>query len=174
MAIKEDTYSVGDRTYAIRQMPPTKAVRVELIIAKAVGEPIFKAFTAGEAADSEQVIAAAIGLLTARVSEAELMTAMIAIFEHVGVASGPGARIRICEGGSQAGLDEVFQGRNKELWQVFVAALRVNFADFFQGDLSPSSLIAKMKGLSQSSPPTSTGTSGGPVPVNPSSAPTTS
>jgi len=173
MAIKEDIYQVGDRTYAIRQMPPTKAVRVELIIAKAVGEPIFKAFTAGEA-DSEQVIAAAIGLLTARVSEAELMTAMIAVFEHTGVAVGPGARVRICEGGSQAGLDEVFQGRNKELWQVFVAALRVNFADFFQGDLSLSSLVAKMKGSSQSSVPTSTGTSGDPAPVTPSSATTTS
>ena len=50
MAIKEDRYQTDDRVYLIRQMPPVKAVRVELIIAKAVGEPVFKAFTAGEAA----------------------------------------------------------------------------------------------------------------------------
>ena len=170
MAIKEDRYTTADRVYLIRQMPPVKAVKVELIIAKAVGEPVFKAFTAGEAAGSEQLIAAAIGLLTARVSEAELLTAMVAVFEHVGI---DGKKVRICENGSSTGIDEAFQGRNKELWQVFIAALRVNYADFFQGDLSPSSLIAKLKGSNLSSQPTSTGTSGGPAPVTHDSAQTT-
>jgi hypothetical protein len=171
MAIKEDTFKTDDRVYLIRQMPPVKAVKVELIIAKAVGEPIFKAFTAGEGAKSAQVMTAAVGLLTAKVSEAELLTAMTAVLEHVGI---DGKKVRICENGSSAGIDEAFQGRNKELWQVFLAALRVNFADFFQGDLSLSSLIATVQGSSQSSQPTSTGTSSDPASVNPGSATTNS
>ncbi len=171
MAIKEDRYQTDDRVYLIRQMPPVKAVRVELIIAKAVGEPVFKAFTAGEAAGSSQIISAAVGLLTARVSEGELLTAMTAVFEHVGI---DGKKVRICEGGSSVGIDEAFQGRNKELWLVFLAALRVNFSDFFQGDLSLSSLIVTVQGSNPSSQPTSTGTSGDPAPANQSSATTTS
>jgi hypothetical protein len=171
MAIKEDRYTTDDRVYLIRQMPPVKAVKVELIIAKAVGEPVFKAFTAGEAAGSAQIITAAIGLLTARVSEADLLTAMTAVFEHVGI---DGKKVRVCEGGSNAGIDEAFQGRNKELWQVFLAALRVNFADFFQGDLSLSSLIATVQGSTPSSQPTSTGTSSDPASVSQNSATSTS
>lgn len=172
MSIKEDRYTntAGDRVYIIRQMPPVKAVKVELIIAKSVGEPVFKAFTAGEASGSEQIIAAAIGLLTAKVSEAELVIAMVAVFEHVGI---DGKKVRICENGSSAGIDEQFQGRNKELWQVFLAALRVNFTDFFQGDLSLSNLLKIVKGSNQSPPPTLTGTSGDHVPVTQNSAPTT-
>lgn len=161
MALKEDRYSVGDRVYLIRQMPPVKAIKVELIIAKAIGEPLFKAFTAGEADGADQAIAAAVGLLTARVSESDLLAAMTMVFEHVGILD---KKNRIC--GDGGGIDDSFQGRNRELWQVFVAALRVNFADFFQGDLSPSNLFAKMKGSSPSPAPTSTGTSGDPAQVS--------
>ena len=170
MAIKEDTFKTDDRLYLIRQMPPVKAVKVELIIAKAVGEPIFKAFTAGEGAKSAQIMTAAIGLLTAKVSETELLIAMTSVLEHVGI---DGKKVRICENGSSTGIDEAFQGRNKELWQVFIAALRVNFADFFQGDLSLSNLITTVQGSNPSAQPTSTGISGDPASVNPSSAPTT-
>lgn len=167
MACKEDRYTCGGRIYLIRQMPPTQALKVEVFLLRTLGEPLLRSASQGS---STATFTAAIGLLTSRLDEEELTRVMATVFQYVGILD---QAIRICEKGdvAGAGLDTHFLGKNKDLWLVFVEALRVNFADFFGESLSLSSLLERVKGLTQSSPPTSTGTSGDPAPAIPSSAP---
>lgn len=170
MACKEDRYSCGDRTYIIRQMPPRLAVPVEVFLGKTLGQPLFKAFSTGSLS-AEGAMAMAVGLFSDRLDDEALLKVMHTVFRYVGI---DGKVIRICEEASADGLDEHFQGRNRELWQVFLKALQVNFADFFVGALSPSSLLSRLRASVSSPLPTttSTSTSGGPASPTPSSAET--
>jgi hypothetical protein len=143
---------IGGRTFSFGLMPATKAVTVEVAIARVIGEPLFKALTGADASigDSKeqllQVGVAAVGMMTSRMDAKELLRTMEDVFEFVTM---DGERINI---------DRDFTGRNKELWQVFVKGLQVNYADFF-GDFHfdlPDELASKLKSFRQ---PTSTGTS---------------
>jgi hypothetical protein len=53
----------------------------------------------------------------------ELITTMETVFKYVNV---DGKRVEV---------NATFTGRNKELWQVFIAALRFNFSDFLPDGL---------------------------------------
>lgn len=144
---------IGGRTFAFGLMPATKALRVEVAIARVIGEPLFKALTGADEkiGDSKeqllQVGVAAVGMMTSRMDADELQRTMETVFEYVTV---DGERI--------GNIDATFTGRNKELWQVFIKGLEVNFADFFDGLRSalPHGALSKLK---PSSPQTSTGTS---------------
>lgn len=170
MACKEDRYVCGDRAYVIRQMPPRLAVPVEVFLGKTLGQPIFKAFSTGSL-DAEGAMAVAIGLFAERLDDEALLRVMHSVFRYVGIE---GKVIRICEESGSDGIDTHFQGRNREMWQVFLKALQVNFADFFVGALSPSSLFSRLRASMPSPSPTtmSTSTSGDPVSPTQSSAET--
>jgi hypothetical protein len=128
------TKQIGDRTFAFGTIPATKAVRVEVAIARVIGEPLFKAFVeAGDKkltalTDEEKtaIIGGAIATLTARMDPDELLVTMGIVFESVTLDGKP------------VSLDVHFNGRNREVWQVFIEALRVNFSDFFPAGLSAS------------------------------------
>lgn len=169
MACKEDRYALGDRTYLIRQMPPRQAVVVEVFLAKTLGRPLFQAFSTGAlAAASEDPTAMAIGLFADRLDDVGLMKTMQSVFRYVGILD---KCIRVCEDNDDGvGIDQWFEGRNRELWQVFIKALGVNFGDFFVGALSLSSLGTKLRATILPSLPTSTSSSGGPASVSQSSA----
>lgn len=129
-------YELNGRVYSFGTIPPTEAVRVEVAIARVIGEPLFKALTEKDAKgqatdDAESAGAAVIGLLLARMDADELLATMEIVFKYV---SCDGARVMI---------DSTFAGRNRELWQVFFQALRHNFADFLPAGLLDS-LRAKM------------------------------
>jgi hypothetical protein len=152
MACKEDRYPLGDRVYFIRQMPPRLAFKVEVWLAKTVGHPLLKAFAADEVG-VEAAIGLALGLFAERVDEDDALKMMHHVFRYVGIAD---VCVRVCEDASNDGLDVHFQGRNKELLQVFGQALKVNFKDFFDGLPSLSTLLSKLRGPSSSDSPTST------------------
>lgn len=134
----DNTKQIGDRTFSFGTIPAFEAIKVEIAIARVIGEPLFKAFMdakqpgaaeqdAEEAA--KQAGAAAIGLLCANMKADELLETMKTVFQYV-----------TCDG-KRVDINATFTGRNKEVWQVFIAALRFNFSDFF-----PESLFASIRG----------------------------
>jgi len=103
-------------------MDAISALRVEVAIARVIGEPLFRAFmdrqkTGATEEEQGQSAASAIGLLASKMDADELLKTMQTVFESVS-----------CEG--QPTTMATFNGRNKELWLVFMEALKVNFSDF--------------------------------------------
>lgn len=121
------TLQTADRTYAFGTIPALEAVQVEIAIARVIGEPLFKAFMDakenGEGVDENAAVASAVGLILSNMKADELTSTMQTVFTYV-----------TCDG-KRVDINSTFTGRNKELWQVFVAALRYNFQDFFDGGL---------------------------------------
>jgi hypothetical protein len=129
---------IGGRTFAFRVMPATTALGVEVAIMKVIGEPLFKALTAGEGKLPDQaklmeIGGTAVALMATRMDPDELLRTMKTVFEFVAVDGQP------------VNIDTHFTGKNKELWQVFIEALKVNFADFFDGLHSDSPAAAPSK-----------------------------
>ncbi|MDX9707853.1 MAG: putative phage tail assembly chaperone [Azospira sp.] len=124
----DNTKQIGERTYSFGTLPPVEAVRVEVAVARVIGEPLFKAFmdakkTGSTEKDAEQAGATAIGLLLSKMDADELLATMETVFKYV-----------TCDG-KRVEINATFSGRNKELWQVFIAALRFNFSDFLPAGL---------------------------------------
>ena len=124
----DNTKQIGERTYSFGTLPPVEAVRVEVAVARVIGEPLFKAFmdakkTGSTEKDAEQAGATAIGLLLSKMDADELLATMETVFKYV-----------TCEG-KRVEINATFTGRNKELWQVFIAALQFNFSDFLPAGL---------------------------------------
>lgn len=124
----DNTKQIGERTYSFGTIPPVEAVRVEVAVARVIGEPLFKAFmdakkTGSTEKDAEQAGATAIGLLLSKMDADELLATMETVFKYV-----------TCDG-RRVEINATFSGRNKELWQVFIAALRFNFSDFLPAGL---------------------------------------
>lgn len=122
-----DSKNIGGRDYSFGTLPATNAIKVEVAIARVIGEPLFKAFTSvGKTDDKKAMKAAAmaaIGLMAARMDADELLSTMKAVFLYV---TFDGKRIDI---------DRDFTGRNKQVWEVFIAALQHNFSDFLPDNL---------------------------------------
>lgn len=147
--MNENTTTIGERIVVVGFLPALKAVKVQVAIANLCGEALFKAVTTKNN-NPEEAGAAAISALTSHLDSDVLLGAMQTVFEYVTI-----------DGKRVTSIDEAFAGgRNKELWQVFFFALKVNFKDFFPESLFKS-IAAKMSpGSSQSNLPTSAGTSG--------------
>lgn len=170
MSCKEDQYTLNGRTYVIRQLPARLSLQVEIFLAKVLGPSVFGALASFDEFHKSDAVAAAIGILTEKISESDLLKTMQTIFRYVGIQA---VTIRICEESDNGdGIDKHFSGRNKELWQVFIKALEVNFKDFFDASLLALKSIQKnlksQDGV-QSQPQTSTSTSGDQSLVNQSS-----
>lgn len=129
----DNTKQIGDRTFSFGVIPALEAVKVEVAIARVIGEPLFKAFmdakkTGSAEQEAEQAGATAIGLLLSKMNADELLETMKTVFQYV-----------TCDG-KRVDINVTFTGRNKELWQVFIAALRFNFSDFL-----PEGLFASVR-----------------------------
>lgn len=128
-------YQLNERQFTFGVIPPVEAIKVEVAIARVIGEPLFAAFMdskkEGEAGDANQAAAAAVGLLMSKMDADELVATMQIVFKYV-----------TCDG-KRVDINSTFVGRNKEVWQVFIAALRFNFADFLPAGLL-NSIGAKM------------------------------
>lgn len=162
----------GGRTYSFGHIPPMEAVLVEVSIARAIGEPIFKALvgardlldTSGAkdrklsedemAKQAIPVFATAIGLLAKNLEPSELQNMMRIVMRRVSCDG------EFIEGQGAKGIDSVFAQRNRELWEVFVYGLRFNFQDFFPESLTAGLKARASKAFNSLSRPTSTGTSG--------------
>lgn len=125
------TKEIGGRTFSFGTIPASKAIRVEVSIAKVIGEPLFKALVEAQGKDQtvEQqtgLVASAVGLMASRMDADELLTTMGIVFESVTLEGKP------------INIDVHFSGKNRDVWQVFIEALKVNFADFFPAGLSAS------------------------------------
>ena len=146
--MNENTTEIGGRTISVGYLPALQAVKVQVAIANLCGEALFKA-VATKGNNPEEAGAAAISALTAKLDSEVLITALNTVFQYVTID------------GKRMSIDEAFAGgRNKELWQVFFFALKVNFKDFFSESLF-ASIAAKMTPVSSpSSSSTSTGTAG--------------
>lgn len=124
----ENTQQIGDRTFTFGTIPAMEAVKVEVSVARVIGEPLFKAFmdakaTGSTESDAEAAGATAIGLLLSKMDTKELLDTMQTVFQYVS-----------CDG-KRIDINATFTGRNKELWLVFIAALRFNFSDFLPAGL---------------------------------------
>lgn len=131
----EDTKQIGGRTFTFGIIPAVEAIRVEVAIARVIGEPLFKAFMDGQAGggqDAEAAGAAAVGLLCSKMDADQLIATMTTVFNYV-----------TCDG-KRVEMNATFNGRNKEVWQAFIAALRFNFADFL-----PANLFASLPGVAK-------------------------
>lgn len=129
--------AIGTRVYSFGNIPPTEAIKVEVVIARACGEPLFKAFmdskkTGMTKEEMEAAGGMAIGLIASRVNSDELLATMETVFTYVSVD------------GKRCIIDQDFVGRNKELWQVFIAALKFNFSDFL-----PEGLLTSVQKFTQ-------------------------
>ncbi len=72
---------------------------------------------------------AVIGLMMTRLSEIgsdKLLRTMETCFKYVRIDNGSGTAIPV-------NIDRDFTGHPKELWQVFIKALQVNFSSFTEG-----------------------------------------
>lgn len=139
MKTTSKNYEAGGRTFSIGTLPAIEAIKVEVAVARVIGEPLFKAFVASKDSkdelDDATAGAAAIGVLLSKMDSTELLNTMSIVF---GCVTCDGQRIE---------LNSTFTGRNKELWQVFIAALQFNFEDFFPDNLLASLPSVKLKGL---------------------------
>lgn len=145
--MNENNTTIGDRVISVGFLPALKAVKVQVAIANLCGEALFKAVTTKDN-NPKEAGAAAISALTSHLDSDVLINAMTTVFEYVTI-----------DGKRVSSIDEAFAGgRNKELWQVFFFALKVNFKDFFPESLFRS--IAAKVTSSQSNSSTSTGSSG--------------
>lgn len=131
--MSDNTKQIGDRTFSFGTIPAVEAVKVEIAIARVIGEPLFKAFmeakkTGSTEEDAESAGATAIGMLLSKMNADELIVTMETVFKYVSVD------------GKRIDINATFTGRNKELWQAFLAALRFNFSDFL-----PEGLFASVK-----------------------------
>ncbi len=131
------TLTIDGRTYSFGMIPAEESIDVEVAVARVIGEPLFRAFTdkqgtAGltkEQQDEEAKAAgaAAVGMLMSRMQADELRRTMASVFNYVG-----------CDDKPRLSIND-FTGRNRERWQVFIAALKHNYSDFL-----PASLYASL------------------------------
>jgi hypothetical protein len=140
MSAQPNQLVTTDRTYVFGTIPPTQAIRVELAVVKVIGEALFKmAMQKNRSkADDDAAIAAALGLLAAKADPDEMLATMATVFKHVSIGGAA----------TSVDLDAHMQGRNREVWTVFIAALRFNFADFMPAGPSVSVLSAGAPALS--------------------------
>lgn len=125
---------INGRVYSFGMLPPSKSIPVQVAITRVIGEPLFKMFTERKTTGDEDMktaATAAMGLIAANMDSDELLKTMRAVFDFTSI---DGKRI--------ADIDSAFSGRNKEMWQAFIAALRFNFSDFFPAGLLNSSLVS--------------------------------
>lgn len=149
------TKTIGIRQFIFAMLPARKAVRVQVEIARVIGEPLFRAFMdprktgMSEEAQAEAV-GAAIGMLTAKMDAGKLEEVQEIVFGSVSCNGVP-----INSGDT---IDAIFAGLPDELWIVFMEALKVNFSRFLLVLRSRLQEVIKPTS-SPSDPPTSTGTS---------------
>ena len=84
----ENTKQIGERNYSFGTIPAMEAVKVEVAVARVIGEPLFKAFmdakkTGSTEQDAEQAGATAIGLLLSKMDADELLATMETVFKYV-------------------------------------------------------------------------------------------
>lgn len=120
--------NLNGRDFAFGIIPPFEAIRVEVAVARVIGEPLFKAFMDGKKTgnaeeDVQHAGATAIGVMLMKMDADEIIATMEIVFKYVTVD------------GKRADITADFNGKNKELWQVFIAALRHNFSDFLPAGL---------------------------------------
>jgi hypothetical protein len=115
---------IGDRTYSFGTIPAFESIRVQIAIAKVIGEPLFKVLTESDSKDVQKIGATVIGLIMSRMDENDLIKTMETVFKYTS-----------CNG-SRIDIDVTFTGRNKEMWQAFMGGLKFNYKDFL--DVIPS------------------------------------
>jgi hypothetical protein len=123
----ENTKIINGTTYVFSHVMPEDLIDVQVGIARVIGEPLFKAFLGINTSEEEQAAAGAvaIGLMMSNINPVELRSMMRTMFKYTGI------------GGEKTKLDlnADFQGKPKEAWQVFLAALQFNLADFIPAAL---------------------------------------
>lgn len=131
--------TIGGRTFVFGYIPPSRAIGVEVILAKVLGGPLIRALFTAKSKDAKQdpgaVGAAVMAAVSEKLTEEEVQRVLNTVFEY---ASCNGERIVI---------DECFsKGRHKEMWMAFLYGLKFNFSDFIPATLSasvPGAAVAK-------------------------------
>jgi len=116
--IKE--FGTPPRKFSFGMMSAEDALDVQLILSPALGAivPLITAATEASSLDQAAAMQQAIRAITS-LDRVEMKKAMKLVFSACS-----------CDGREIGDINLVFQGKPLELWQVFIEALRVNFADF--------------------------------------------
>ena len=128
---KEIEGKEGKRIYSFGFMPPVDSIPVQIAVVKVIGEPLFAAFIGNGKEETpeaktllDQTSATAIGLMLSKMDAKDVVATMETVFAYVNVD------------GRKLNMNADFSGgRNKEMWTVFIHALRYNFQDFLEGSL---------------------------------------
>ena len=132
--MEDNQFILNERTFSFGIIPAIEAIAVEIAVAQVIGEPLFKAFTETKTGskdlteDAQTSGMSAIALMLTKMEAAKIVDTMATVFKYVNVD------------GKKCDINSHFNGRNKELWIVFIQALRFNFKDFL-----PDSLLTSLK-----------------------------
>lgn len=128
------TKMIGDRTFAFGTIPAIDAIDIEVSVARLFGEPLLHFIAGGGGTPEEQLGAAATAVraLAMHPDHKALKAELKDLIEQV-------LKTVACVGAGSPSLEVAFfNGRNRQLWEVLIEALKVNFADFFPAKPSDS------------------------------------
>lgn len=134
---------INGRNYSIGNIPPTRALYIQVELAKVLGGGLFTILAKGKSS-TESLEAGALAISTALSSldDEKLLKMMTIVFEHMSI------------NGQRINIDADFVGRPKDLWLAFWAGLQYNFKDFLPESLFGLLQTKIASALSQSNPPT--------------------
>ena len=119
------TFVLNGKTFYFRHPSPVDALKIQVNVIKIGGEGIMNALVQSDT--SPQVIAAVIIAGSSKTITYDLLIETLTMaFNYVSVD------------GKRLNMDIEFVGRPKDLWVVFVEAMRYSFTSFFPEKASPS------------------------------------
>jgi hypothetical protein len=88
--MNENTKIIGDRVFSFATLPAIEAVKVQINIARVIGEPLFKALVESKKPESENmgiesISAVALGLLLSKIEIESLLSTLESVFKYVRV-----------------------------------------------------------------------------------------
>jgi hypothetical protein len=130
--ISKTEISIGGRTIEIHRCAATEALDLELSIARVAGNVDISAITAAGAGKLAEAVALGglvdvVGGIAKNLTHAELMRLMNMQFQYVRI-----------DGKPFRDINEDFSDRPKDIWEVFIAAIKHNLGPLGEGLLQKS------------------------------------
>jgi hypothetical protein len=129
--ISKTEISIGSRTIEIHRCAATEALDLELSIARVAGNIDISAITAAGAGKLAEAVALGladvVGGIAKNLTHAELLRLMNMLFQYVRI-----------DGKPFRDINEDFADRPKDIWEVFIAAIKHNLGPLGEGLLPKS------------------------------------
>ena len=142
MALREESKTINEHKYYVRQLPPTKALPLKFKLTKILGAALPSLLTGKEkpsATEEEnnenknkqaEAFGRALESLFSVINPDEMMELIKTVIE---TATRDGKRIMDGGGDQVISFDDAFQDSYQEMYQVLFFVLEVNFGNFIKG-----------------------------------------